>query len=374
MKRPKAIVSVTNDLFTDNRVNKVCLFLIEQGYNVILVGRKKRDSVDLPDRPYATKRLRLIFEKGFMFYAAYNVRLFWFLIFNGADLLLSNDLDTLPANYLASKFKTSCRLVYDTHEYFTEVPELQGRAFVKHFWERIEKWIFPKLKTVYTVNHSIAKLYSDKYQKEVIVVRNVSPKWIPETRKTRKELGLPTDKFIVILQGAGINVDRGAEEAVEAVRELPGVLLLIVGDGDAVPQLKDYVTSHSLSESVLFLPKKPYTEMMQYTACADVGLTLDKPSNLNYHFSLPNKLFDYLHAGIPVICTDLPEVGRIVRKYNVGIVLSELTVSELRTQISLLQNNRDKTSYLKANCAKAAEQECWEKETETLQLIYPKVV
>lgn len=373
MKRSKAIVSVTNDLYTDNRVNKVCLFLQKQGYDVLLVGRRKQDSAELPDRPYATKRFRLIFEKGFLFYATYNFRLFWFLVLNRVDLLLSNDLDTLPANYLASKFKRSCRLVYDTHEYFTEVPELQGRPFVKGFWERIENWIFPKLEIVYTVNHSIANIYSEKYKKDVKVVRNVSPKWNSASRKTRQELGLPEDKFIILLQGAGINVDRGAEEAVEAVRGLDNVLLLILGDGDAVPQLKSYVTSNSLSDTVLFLPKKPYSEMMQYTACADLGLTLDKPSNLNYRFSLPNKLFDYIHAGIPVICTDLPEVAGIVHKHEVGVVLKDLTVSDLRNQISILQTDSDKMARLKANCAIAAEKECWEKETETLQLIYPNV-
>ena len=373
MKRPKAIVSVSNDLYTDNRVNKVCLFLKEQGYDVLLIGRRKKDSVHLTDRSYATKRFQLLFEKGFLFYAAFNFRLFRYLISHRAQLLVSNDLDTLAAKYLASKFKRSCRLVYDTHEYFTEVPELQGRPFVKGFWERIEKWIFPKLETVYTVNHSIAKLYADKYQKEVLVVRNVSPKWNPTARKSRQDLGLEENKFIVILQGAGINVDRGAEEAIESVRDLENVLLIILGDGDAVPKLKAHVETSSLTDSIMFLSKKPYAEMMQYTACADLGLTLDKPSNLNYRFSLPNKLFDYLHAGIPVICTDLPEVAGIVRKHDVGVVLNVLIVEDLREQIMRLQHNPELLMRLKANCAVAAENECWEKETEILQLIYPKV-
>jgi glycosyltransferase involved in cell wall biosynthesis len=286
---------------------------------------------------------------------------------------VSNDLDTLAANYLASKFKRNCRLVYDTHEYYTEVPELQGRPFVKSFWERIENWIFPKMETIYTVNGSIAKLYAEKYQKEVKVVRNVSPKWTPESRKTRQELGLPEDKFIVLLQGAGINVDRGAEEAVEAVRGIENVLLIILGDGDAVPSLKAYVAANSLTDNVLFISKMPYAEMMQYTACADLGLTLDKPSNMNYRFSLPNKLFDYLHAGIPVICTDLPEVAGIVCKHDVGVVLNEFTVYELKAHIVRLQNDPELVIRLKANCAEAAENECWEKEMETLQLIYPRV-
>lgn len=339
----------------------------------MLVGRRKKNSVELANRPYSTKRFRLFFEKGFLFYASFNYRLFWYLTLHRADLLVSNDLDTLLANFLASKLKRTCRLVYDTHEYFTEVPELQGRFIVKTLWEQIEKWIFPKLDTIYTVNQTIAAIYREKYLKKVLVVRNVSPKWRPEKRKTREELGLPTDKFILILQGAGINVDRGAEEAVEAVRELRNVLLLILGDGDSVPLLKSYVASNCLSDKVMFLPKMPYLEMMQYTACADVGLTLDKPSNLNYRFSLPNKLFDYLNAGIPVICTDLPEVAKIVQTYNVGVILNDFSITALQNQIRLLQHDQEKTKRFKSNCALAAEQECWENETDTLQFIYPPI-
>ena len=372
-KIPRAIVSVTNDLYTDNRVNKVCLFLMEQGYEVLLVGRQKKDSLQLPERSYKTKRIKLLFEKGALFYAAFNIRLFLFLLFKRCDLLVSNDLDTLAANYTASKFKPGTRLVYDSHEYFTEVPELINRPRVKKIWEGIEGWIFPKLKTVYTVNDSIAKLYREKYKKELFVVRNVSPKWNGSATLRKTELGIAEKQFVVILQGAGINIDRGAEEAVEAMRSLPNVVLLIVGDGDVVPELKNYVETNQLVERVKFIGKKPYSEMMQYTALADVGLTLDKPSNLNYRFSLPNKMFDYLHATTPVICTDLPEVAGLIRKYDAGIVLSELTTDKLITAIQFLQNNPEKLSRLKQNCILAATHECWEEEVKVLELIYPKV-
>jgi glycosyltransferase involved in cell wall biosynthesis len=372
-KIPRAIVSVTNDLYTDNRVNKVCLFLMQQGYEVLLIGRQKKDSLQLSERPYKTKRIVLLFEKGALFYAAFNIRLFLFLLFKRCDILVSNDLDTLVANYTACKFKPGTRLVYDSHEYFTEVPELINRPRIKKIWEGIEGWIFPKLKTVYTVNDSIAKLYREKYKKEIFVVRNVSPKWNGSATLRKIELGIAENQFVVILQGAGINIDRGAEEAVEAMRTLPNVVLLIVGDGDVVPELKKYVETNHLVERVKFIGKKPYSEMMQYTALADVGLTLDKPSNLNYRFSLPNKVFDYLHATTPVICTDLPEVAGLIRKYDAGIVLSELTTDKLITSIQFLQNNPEELSRLKQNCIVAINHECWEEEMKVLELIYPKI-
>lgn len=372
-RKPRAIVSVTNDLYTDNRVNKVCLFLVDQGYEVTLIGRLRSDSKPLQERPYRTKRFKLSWEKGAMFYAAYNFRLFCYLLTHRAKLLVSNDLDTLLANYAASKFKPMTRLVYDSHEYFTEVPELQGRPKVKKTWEAIENWIFPKLQTVYTVNESIADLYRQKYKKEIRVVRNVSPRWHPLKHVSKKELAVPEDKFLIIMQGAGINIHRGAEEAVEAMKLLDNAVLLIVGDGDVIEELKKYVKDYGLQKRVLFYGKRPYQEMMDYTQIADVGLTLDKPNNLNYRFSLPNKVFDYIHAGTPIICTDLVEVSGIVRKHDIGLVLDELTPQNLADKINYLIAHPEEVAKFKENCKNAAQIENWEEETKVLNEIYPRV-
>nr|MBP7409716.1 glycosyltransferase [Flavobacteriales bacterium] len=171
--RPKrAIVSVTNDLATDNRVHRTCMVLRELGYEVLLVGRLLDQSPAL-QRPYATKRMRLLFRKGPLFYAEYNVRLFFLQLSVGScQLLVANDLDTLLANFLVARLR-GIELVYDTHEFYTEVPELVGRPRVRVVWLAIERWIFPKLKRIITVNGSIAQAYKERYGKEVAVVRNI---------------------------------------------------------------------------------------------------------------------------------------------------------------------------------------------------------
>jgi glycosyltransferase involved in cell wall biosynthesis len=369
----RAFVSVTNDLYTDNRVNKICLFLMEQGYQVTLIGRVKSDSSRLNDRPYATKRFKLLWEKGPKFYAAYNLRLFFFLLFRRADLLVANDLDTLVANYLASKFKFKTKLVYDSHEYFTQVPELIHRPKTQKIWERIEGFIFPRLQTVYTVNQSIADIYTQKYKMNVRVVRNISPTWNPERIPSRKELGLPEHTFLVILQGAGINVDRGAEEAVEAMKLLTDVILLIVGSGDVIDTLKEMVQKHNLQDKVLFFGKRPYAEMMAFTTHADLGFTLDKPTSDNYRYSLPNKVFDYIHAETPIIGTNLVEVAHVITTHHVGTVINELTPETLASAIRHYQEHPDLLQTQKANCRVAAASENWENEREVLKQIYPSV-
>jgi glycosyltransferase involved in cell wall biosynthesis len=372
-KRKQALVSVTNDLYTDQRVHKVCLFLEELGYSVLLIGRLKKDSQPLSKRTYRTKRMKLIFKKGAKFYVEYNIRLFINLLFHRTDLLVSNDLDTLLANYTASKFKPNSKLVYDTHEYFTEVPELIDRPKIKRFWEGIEAWIFPKLKTVYTVNESIAKLYEDKYKRKVEVVRNISPLWEASGIKTKKDLGIPEGKKLIILQGAGINIHRGAEEAVEAMKQVDNTILMIVGDGDVLVQLKTYVKENNLQSRVLFFGKKPYNELMNYTHYADIGLTLDKPTNLNYCYSLPNKVFDYIHAETPIVATKLVEIENIINQYKVGVFVDPFDVNTLSQVLNSLLSNEEKHQELKMNCQIAKEALNWKNEIEVLKRIYTHI-
>lgn len=371
MASPKAIVSVINDLYTDQRVHKVCSFLTKQSYDVLLVGRKQKKSKPLEKREYATHRMKLLFEKGAFFYAEYNIRLFFFLLFRKSDLLLSNDLDTLLANFLAKKCKRNTELVYDSHEYFTEVPELIDRPRVQKIWLKIEEWIFPKLKKVYTVNDSIASIYRKKYKQEIRVVRNISKKWTPKNLKSKEELNLPLDKKIIIIQGAGININRGAEEAVEAMHQI-NALLLIVGDGDIVPQLKEMVSEQNLSEKVRFVGRVPYLEMMNYTYHADIGLTLDKPTSLNYKFSLPNKVFDYMHTQTPIVATNILEVAKVIQKHQIGTILEEFSVDSLAEKINKLLSNEQKLSQYKSNCKVASEIENWEEEENILKEIYLK--
>ncbi len=373
LSKNRAIVSVTNDLYTDQRVHKICLFLEEQGYQVLLLGRKRKSSLPLESRLYKTKRMNLFFDKGAMFYAEYNLRLFLFLFFKKGNLFVSNDLDTLLANYCASILKLKTRLVYDSHEYFTEVPELVNRPKIQRVWEKIEERIFPKLETIYTVNSSISELYKHKYNKDLFVVRNISMLWKPETLKSKEELNIPLDKKIIILQGAGINIDRGAEEAVEAMKLIENAILLFVGDGDVIPYLKKYVEENNLTNKVIFIGRKPYLEMMNYTFHADLGLTLDKATNINYKNSLPNKVFDYIHTETPIVATPIYEVKRIIEKYNVGKILEDFNSKNLASLINSILSNELLLKELKANCKIARDFENWEKEKEVLKQIYPKV-
>ena len=341
------------------------------GFDVLLIGRKQRRSLSMDHRTYAIKRMILLFEKGPLFYFFFQLRLFFLLLFTKTAILHTNDLDTLLPNYLVARIKR-IPLVYDSHEYFTEVPELQANKLKKAVWKRIEKWIFPRLKYVITVNDSIANLYKEEYGNEVAVMRNVPKRITERTWKTKAALKLSTDKKIIILQGAGINVDRGAEEAVAAMQYIENAILLIVGGGDVLPLLKNQVKKLNLTERVIFIPKQSYEELIHYTHIADIGLSLDKNTNINYQYSLPNKLFDYIHAGIAVLASPLVEVKKVVEQYQVGVCVENHQARHIADLLNKMMNS-EMLNQWKTNSKKAALELCWENEVKILEKIYKSI-
>jgi len=146
-----------------------------------------------------------------------------------------------------------------------------------------------------------------------------------------------------------------------------------VGDGDVIEALKSRVNKLNIANKVLFYGKKPYDVMMNYTHYASIGLTLDKDTNLNYKFSLPNKVFDYIHTSTPIIATNILEVSKVIKQHEVGEILTDFNPENLALKINELLNHTDKLAQYKNNCLIASKIENWEKETETLALMYPKI-
>ena len=361
----RIVVTVSNDLVTDQRVQKVCKSLLDRGHTPFLIGRKLPLSPDMPILPYKTQRLNLFFHSGPAFYVMLNLRLFFRLLFIPCDAIHANDLDTVLPAYLVAKLRRK-QLVYDTHEYFTGVPELANRPLVRKTWRCIESFVFKRINKIITVNKSIAALYKKDYGKELRVMRNIPSKASVIQKADRKEYKFREDMFLIILQGNGINKDRGAEEAVEMMKLLNNALLIIAGSGDVIPELKKYVSANELDSKVIFLPRMAYPSLMGISAFCDLGLSFDKDSNINYRLSLPNKLFDYIRAGIPVLATDLPEVANIIRTYKTGIVTNDLSPSNLSAIVEKLRSDEAALNEFRENCKRASEELNWEQEAEIL--------
>lgn len=367
-----AFVSVINDLVTDNRVNKTCMALIECGYDVTLVGRKLSNSLPIPYWSFKTIRLKMIFKKGPAFYFFFNFRLFFVGLINKTDLFYANDLDTLAPMFLLSKLKKK-PLIYDSHELFCEVPELKSSRIKKSIWQKLEGYIIPKLKTCITVNDSIAKIYEAKYNVPFYIIRNISDfdqTFIP---KSRVQLSLPEDKKIILLQGAGINVDRGAEELIDAMEFVQNAVLYIIGSGDVWENLKQKVSfNKSIQNKVVLINKLPKSELINYTFNADIGLSIDKNTNLNYLYSLPNKIFDYIQAEIPILASRLPEIENIILQYKIGDFIDDHNPKTIANKLNEMLYSQQLSSY-KKYLAIAKKEITWKSEKEKLLTIIKNI-
>src|ERR1700743_3408045 len=138
----RVVISVISDLVTDQRVNKVSLTLQEAGYDVLLIGARRRKSLPLAPRPYPARRIHMLFQKKIFFYAEFNLRLFFRLLFTRGDIFLGNDLDVMSAVWLAGTLRRK-PVVYDTHEYYLGIPELNDPPRIKKYWQRTETFLFP---------------------------------------------------------------------------------------------------------------------------------------------------------------------------------------------------------------------------------------
>ncbi|NNC95485.1 MAG: glycosyltransferase [Chitinophagales bacterium] len=357
MKR--IIATVTNDLNYDQRMQRICTSLQANGYDVLLVGRVRKNSKALERQTYAQQRFRLIFDKGKLFYLEYNVRLFFFLLLKNFDILCSVDTDTILGGGLAAIIKNKTRIL-DAHELFTEVPELNNRTFSKSIWGFIEKVFYPKYHAHYTVSGGVADLLSQKYSIDIKLIRNVPYKnnSIPDHSK---------EKYL-LYQGA-LNVGRGLEELILVAEKIP-VSIKLAGDGDITIKLKKLVSEKKLEDKIEFLGPLSPIDLQKYTAQAYIGLNLLKNNSINYYYSLANKFFDYIQAGVPSINMNFPEYTLINSQYNVAILIDDLNPGTITDAINKLLKDDKLYVNMQANCKRAAEELNWENEEKKLLKIY----
>lgn len=367
MKRKIITVSVISELTTDQRVIRICSTLQEMGFDVKVIARKFSDSLPLDRYDFGATRIRCFFRKGFMQFAEFNTKLFFHLLFSKTDYFLANDLDSLIPNYIVSNLRRK-KLFYDTHEYYTGVPELKDSPVKRRIWKFFEDWIFPKLKVVYTVNDSIRKLYQEEYGNSISVIRNVPVSMAIDSKPMPEHW---KGKVILLMQGIGIHPNRGGLELLEMMKFLPDKYYLVyIGGGSLWNTIVKKRKEWGLENKVEMISKMPPVQLKQYTQLAHVGFSLDGFENINYLYNLPNKLFDYIHAGVPVIATAIPEVKAILEQYKCGICFKTQNPKEMAEQVVEQMENNECYQKMKENTAIAARDLCWEKEKNKLIDIY----
>jgi len=356
------ILTVTNDLTYDRRMMRICEALATR-YRVVLVGRLLRNSASLDARPYEQVRLRCLFERGRLFYAEINARLFAYLLFHRFDLVCSIDLDTILAGFAASRLKGQ-PLVYDAHEIFTEIPELAHRPRVRKVWLAIERFVVPKLSHAYTVNASLAEVFRERYGKRFEIIRNVPPRPAAPAVEHRGRT--------ILYQGV-LNVGRGLEALVDALPALDAELVLI-GEGDISSALREQVRRLGIEERVRFAGYVRPSEIPERIRSSRVAVNLRERLGENDYLSLGNKFFDYIHAGVPQITMNFPEYARVNAEHEVAVLIDDLSTATIRGAIERLLGDDAFHARLRANCRAASEVYNWERESDRLLALYGAIL
>ncbi|HEX4849931.1 MAG TPA: glycosyltransferase [Puia sp.] len=375
----RIVVTVISDLVTDQRVHKVCQTLCENGYSVLLIGSRKKKSLPLEKRDYDTSRIPVLFQRTILFYLEFNAKLFFKLFFLRANIFLGNDLDVMAATWLASAMKRK-PVIYDTHEYYMEMAGLDHKYFRRKIWKGLETFIFRRVRYIYTISDSFCLLYKKDYNKDLKTVRNVPYSQFHENASLQPLINeiiakIPTGKHILIFQGAGINPHRGVEELVLAMKWLnpEKYHLLLIGGGDIFSQVENLVSVNNLTDRIMIIPKIPFAALRAITKHAELGLSLDKADNINHRYGLPNKIFDYLHAGVPVLVSRLVELEKIVNQYNVGTFIDSHDPEHIASVIERVLNDPAQLQTWKANTIKVKDELNWEKEGKIVLDIFKQV-
>ena len=358
MKR--LVFTVTNDLNYDQRMIRICSSLSDAGYQVLLIGRNRNSP--LIKKKYAQKRLSCFFKKGKLFYAEYNSRLFFTLLFLKFDLVCAIDLDTIVPCYLVSALRKKKR-VYDAHELFSEMKEVVSRPNIYRLWKTIERKFVPKYTYGYTVNNYISSILNEKYQVDYQIVRNIPI--------LRNGINKTIPENFVLYQGA-VNHGRNFETLIPAFQWI-STPLFIYGTGNFFEQAKQLVEEYRLQDKVFLKGPIEPEKLKEITPKAILGITIFENKGLSNYYSLANRFFDYMHAGIPQICVDYPAYKEINTQFKVAVLVNDLSSEALATAINNLLHNNDLQTELRENCEIAKKLFNWQAEEKKLVNFYDSV-
>lgn len=355
--------TVTNDLSHDQRMHRICGSLAAAGYAVTLIGRELKTSTPLAAKPFEQKRLKCFFNKGLLFYAEYNLRLFFFLMGQKTDALCAIDLDTILPVLFVSKLK-NVRRVYDAHEYFTEMKEVRIRPLIKTVWQAVANFSIPRFKHAYTVSDGLAAALEAKYKVKFITISN-----FPVLTYFKFE---PADDEPYLFFGGAVNEARAFEYLVPAMRQI-NTKLIVAGDGNFMPQLKALINEHNVQHKVELKGMVTPEELREYASKATLGLGLAEREGINQYWALSNKFTDYMHAALPQLTMDYPEYRQINDKYKVAVLIDNLKPEYIATTINTIISNRELLADMREACVKAREEFNWQREEKKLLLFYKNI-
>lgn len=285
----------------------------------------------------------------------------------------ASDLYALPAMARAAR-KRGGSIVYDARELYPYVASTAGRPWVRTFWRRLERRYIRRADGVITVSDGIADKLVQLYGiPRPVVVHNVPPRPpVRSSNRLRNTIGAGANVTIILHQGQ-MRPHRGCELLVDAIRGVTGAALVFLGDGPLRPQLERQARSLGIEDRVFFLDAVPPDDLLAYTASADIGVSLLEDISLNHHLALPNKLFEYLAASVPVVASDLPEIRKVVVDHDVGLVADVNNSADLLAALRQATFDRVLREQWRRNIPSVFETFNWKSASQRLLQLYDDV-
>lgn len=364
MANAKIVILTISDLIYEANLHRKVMTLKEEYPNLVLLATRNRrldmnmwDGIDL-------QLMDLRFKKGVLYFVEFFLKSLNWLLKQKADLFISYDVYPLLPLRIKNMIQP-CRYVYDSVELFQGVNAIADNPIKRKIWYFYEKWAISKSLYIFMVCKSDAAYLKRLYhlENEPEVVRN-----IPDPSETfpenylRVTYGIPDDVKIGIYQGM-VFKGRGIEYVLKAMVGISGMILFIVGDGPYRDYLKNLTREYRLKKNVVFINAVPFNELYKFTQSADIGFTTIAGEGLSYYHALPNKLFEYIQAGVPVIGSDYPEIKNIIEKEVIGYAVKPDSVDEIKEAIRKMLINENRQRFQK-KLEKLRGKYTWKKESE----------
>ncbi|MEO8029815.1 MAG: glycosyltransferase [Gemmatimonadota bacterium] len=388
MTPPAVVALLLSPFVNDSRVLRVNRTLATHGYGVTLLALHE-DGLPRSERvagfqvrrfALSTKRWSRRPAVQLIKYLECMVRMAWTGVRLRPSFVHANDLNSLPIGYCISRL-TGAALVYDSHEYWAGCTAMRRFApWVQRVALRMERMIAKRARAVITVSPGIVDRLQPVFGSVPIhLVRNVPDRTTtrPATARAgiRASLGLKAETPLLLFQGYVVP-GRGVEVVIAAMAQLPAPIhFAILGNGTAryLSGLRVLAEQLGVAARVSFVPAVPSEELVEYARTADFGISPMRPGGISDALSLPNKVFEYLQSGLPVIHSGSDEVRRLLVPYDVGRWFAEGDATALASVIEGLLADPDELRRLRRNCVRAASELQWENEQQRLLEAYASV-
>lgn len=360
--RKKIFIAFLGNAFHDSRIVNLTNSLKVDGCSVSVI------SFDwfISSKNYSDDEIKVFrLTKGkfsLLFYLHFALILIRELLRSKSDIYFAEDLYTLPFVTTIAKLK-GAKVYYNSRELYAFLGGLRNRPLLQSLVKRIEEFFIKKVDLVLTTGEMDSAFLEKFYGiKNTLVIRNIPLFQKPSAKVDfRKIYGISDEKLILLYQGVLLE-GRGVPLIMKAMLELPQTVLIILGDGEQKNNFQKFADELHISDRIIFAGTINQKELINYTTGADAGLSLIENISVSYYHALPNKLFEYIMAGLPVLCSDLPQMKMIVDKYQVGESINIGLEDNIYTALKRWVENPGLLIKYRMNCVRAAEELNWQSE------------